>query len=521
VACSGGERTGRTATLLAYKVRFFFGPSFRGRLGPLVYVALLLVFVPSGWGAGIALGTSVRDAGPEAAAGILGAPLAGILSLGLLYALGTGVTAHPSEFDFFMTSQIRPREYLAADLAFQLVTIFATGGVAILVAAVSIVTTLGRPVLVAVPLLLVLLAYACLVLMTSQVLVVLRVRYRRLPVRTLTLVLLALSVLPSISMARPDFPVPAGAWPVPSRAFASVGMSVLSGGIVLSQDLGIALVYLGTVLGAWALASDVYIFHGVRPTLSAGFGQMDMTVRAAQQARIIGGLGRLTTRFHLRPERGGETSLMTRLHLVRIWRDGSVLFIFLFAGIAIAPTVFGGGPGYASRVIAVTQILTFLSAILAMNWSYYERENLWIVLTAGGRARAYFRGLLLSLAAIGLGVSLVFLAILSVSIGVRIPVGEFALPVAAPIVAAIAAAALLTRLKLKPSAFSPAILGLLLAVELAGFLGGLVGQAVVLSAGIFLGLVEVFQAVVLVAYVAGIAAFGLWSVSRLAAGFRL
>src|SRR3989304_4496675 len=168
---------------------------------------------------------------------------------------------------------------------------------------------------------------------------------------------------------------------------------------------------------------------------------------------------------------------MTRLHLVRIWRDWSVLFIFLFAGVAIAPTVFGGGPGYASRVIAVTQILTFLSAILAMNWSYYERENLWIVLTAGGRARAYFRGLLLGRAAIGLGVSLVFLAILSVSIGVRIPVGEFALPVAAPIVAAIAAAALLTRLKLKPSAFSPPILGLLLAVQLAGVPGRAGGPA--------------------------------------------
>src|SRR3989304_5710874 len=170
---------------------------------------------------------------------------------------------------------------------------------------------------------------------------------------------------------------------------------------------------------------------------------------------------------------------MTRLHLVRIWRDGSVLFIFLFAGVAIAPTVFGGGPGYASRVIAVTQLLTFLIAILAMNWSYYERENLWIVMSATGTAGPYFRGLLLSFAAIGLLVSAVFVSLLVGVAAIRIPITDIALPLTAPIGAALAAAALLTRVKLKPSAFSPAILGLLFLIALVGFLGGVIGQTLV------------------------------------------
>jgi len=40
---------GRTFTLFTYKLRFFFGPALRGRFGPLAYLALILIFLPSGF----------------------------------------------------------------------------------------------------------------------------------------------------------------------------------------------------------------------------------------------------------------------------------------------------------------------------------------------------------------------------------------------------------------------------------------------------------------------------------------
>src|SRR2546428_10030872 len=126
---------GRTLTLFTYKLRFFFGPALRGRFGPVAYLALILIFLPSGFAFGVTLGTTVRDADPTAAIDVLAAPLAGLLSFGLLYALGAGVTAHASEFDFFLTADVRPREYLVADLLFQLVSLLGAGGVSAAVAA--------------------------------------------------------------------------------------------------------------------------------------------------------------------------------------------------------------------------------------------------------------------------------------------------------------------------------------------------------------------------------------------------
>src|SRR2546427_12397184 len=136
---------GRTLTLFTYKLRFFFGPALRGRFGPLDYLALILIFLPSGFAFGVTLGTTVRDADPTAAIDVLAAPLAGLLSFGLLYALGAGVTAHAAEFDFFLTADVRPREYLVADLLFQLVSLLGAGGLSAAVAAGGMALTAGRP----------------------------------------------------------------------------------------------------------------------------------------------------------------------------------------------------------------------------------------------------------------------------------------------------------------------------------------------------------------------------------------
>src|SRR3989442_4873640 len=107
-------------------------------------------------------------------------------------------------------------------------------------------------------------------------------------------------------------------------------------------------------------------------------------------------IGVVTSRVRFRPERGGATSLMTRLHLVRIWRDGSILFVALFAVIGILSSGVGRGGANPIGVVAVSQLLTFIFGILAMDLAVYQREDMWIVLTSAQRAGPDLRGLLLS-----------------------------------------------------------------------------------------------------------------------------
>src|SRR2546428_2824008 len=140
---------------------------------------------------------------PTTAIGIRAAPLAGLLAVGLLYSLGAGVTAHASEFDFFLTADVRPRQYLVADLLFQLISLLGAGGLAAGVAAVAMTVTMGQPVYAAAPLFGLLVGYEFFVLMTAQVLVILPVRYPKAPVPLRTIPPLILSLPPSPGPPRP------------------------------------------------------------------------------------------------------------------------------------------------------------------------------------------------------------------------------------------------------------------------------------------------------------------------------
>ncbi len=195
---------GRALALFTYKLRFFFGPALRGRFGPFAYFFLILIFLPTGFFTGFGMGMSIRGADPSTALAVLSAPLAAVFSIGLLYSLGPGVTAHVSEFDFFLTADVRPREYMLADLSFQFVSLTGAAGLAAGVAAIAMVLAAGQPILVALPMLAILAAYGAFVLLTSQVLVILRVRYPKAPVRLLTVAVLGVSVLSAIGPASPS-----------------------------------------------------------------------------------------------------------------------------------------------------------------------------------------------------------------------------------------------------------------------------------------------------------------------------
>jgi hypothetical protein len=511
------------APLFVYKLRFFFGPAFRGRLGPLAYLGLVSLFGLYGYLLGSGLGEGLRSLPPAQAASLLSAPLAGLLALGFLYSLGSGVTAHASEFDFFMTAPVRPREYLAADLIFQFASLFAAGGVASTLAAAGIFLALHRPLAFAVPFLLVFLAYAGLVLMIIQVLVILGVRYPKFPLRYATLALLVLSLLPAVSIVAPSFPLSFESLPIPSSAFAAIGYGLLMGSPIGVQPVAVAAAYLVAIGAVWYALSDTYIFHGIHPSLSAGFGQVDMAARMRQQQRLIGGFSRVTKRIPLRTDRGGDISLMARLHLIRILRDGSLVFIALFGAISLLlsrSSANSPGAGAGSQ-IAITNIILLLLGILALNWSYYDRENLWVVVTSPKTAGPYFRGMMLGLATVGLLAIGAILLALQLFVPRSLAMSDLALPITAQVGAAVAATMLLTRLKIKPSAFSLGMLALLFLPEVFGLLVGLAGEGIVVAAQGVLGLGPILAASVAGLYAIGIVLLGLWVVGWLGKTFRM
>jgi hypothetical protein len=142
-------------------------------------------------------------------------------------------------------------------------------------------------------------------------------------------------------------------------------------------------------------------------------------------------------------------------------------------------------------------------------------------MTAARSPGAYFRGLMLAFAAIGLGTTFAFLAILAATRSFVPPIESLALPIASPVAAAFAGTAVLTRFRLRPSAFSLATLGVFFVVGIGGFVGGLTAQLVVSAVVLLGGFAAAAQATVLVGFLVGLTALGLWSVTRLAAAFRL
>src|SRR5256885_16272383 len=98
---------GRALALFTYKMRFFFGPSIRGRFGPLAYVALILIFLPSGFFTGYGIGVSIRTAESAAAMAGLRPPPPPIPSISLLFSPRAGVPAHASPAAFFLIAHAR------------------------------------------------------------------------------------------------------------------------------------------------------------------------------------------------------------------------------------------------------------------------------------------------------------------------------------------------------------------------------------------------------------------------------
>ncbi len=510
----------KALALLGYKLKSFFSPSYRGKYGSLPLIGLSLAFLPSGFGLGIGLGSALSDFGPDAAINLLGSALSTMMIFGFIFALGVGVTAHPSELDFLMTAQVKPREYLIADMMFQFGSVTIAGGMAILTAVVGFLIGMDAPLWLAGPVFLVLGLYAVMIFMIIQSVTVIRIRNPRAPVRLIVLLLLLVSVLPMASLASSEFPVGFADIPAPQSAFAFIAYDILEGSPLELEYVAVAAAYLTAVAMIWTAVSNRYFFYVVKPTLSGGFGQVDVSTKMAQQKRLIGGFGGVTTKISFRPERGGDLSFMTRLNLIRVWRDGSFIFVALLLAVFVGMGIVDSRSEDSSPMaVNLFQAGAWPIAILALNWCYYERENLWIPVVGGKSLVSYFRGLMMSLVVVGLGIALVVLTILMMA-GVAIKPEDIALMVMTPVSDAVVATLLLTRIRVKPGTFSPGLLAVLFGTILAGAVISGGAWWLVNSLGVASDPPELVQLAATAVLAATVCYLGLLSVTRAARGFR-
>ena len=508
-------------TLLTYKVKLFFAPSYRGKFGPLPLIALMILFVPSGAGVGFAFGAYMDTLGTEQLTATLGAALSAMLAFGFIFSLGVGITAQPSELDFLMTSPIKSREYLVADLLFQLTSIMLAGGIAMFAALIGLLAGMGAPLVRAIPLVLVMAVYGLMIVLIIQSVTIAKIRYPNARVRELTLLLLLLSAVAMLPSLGASFGVDFATLPIPQAAFAVLADSAIFGTSPDVSSLVVAGIYFAGIGALWLRLSGMYFFYGIKPTLSGGFGQVDMGTKMAQQRRMIGLFGGLTDKIALKTDVGGDLSLMTRLSLVRIWRDGSIVFVILLLGLFIGIGLWGSSSSDepAGMDYNTLQGATWPIAILAINWCYYERENLWIPVVGGRSLVTYFRGLMTSLVLIGLVMS-AFMITIRALIQMRVDMAELAFIMLAPVGTSVFAATLLTRVRVKPGAFSPGLLAVLFVTFTGGAGIAFSGSLMVGAIGSSTAVLVAAQVVVAVAFAIAIYYVGQVAVSSLSRTFK-
>ena len=309
--------------------------------------------------------------------------------------------------------------------------------------------------------------------------------------------------------------------PIPQAAFAVIANDAILGTTPAVMTLIVASGYFAAIGALWLRMSGMYFFYGIKPTLSGGFGQVDMGTKMAQQRRMIGLFGGLTDRIALRTDTGGDLSLMTRLSLVRIWRDGSIIFVILLTGLFLGSGLWSNSSNDSTAGLGYTtmQGATWPIAILALNWCYYERENLWIPVVGGRSLVSYFRGLMTSLIIIGVVMSALMIAILHF-VGLPLQMSDVAFTMLAPVGDSVVATILLTRVRVKPGAFSPGLFAVLFVTFVGGAGTAFAGAFLVGAIGGGTAVVMIVQMVLIAGFAGAVFYAGERAIVRLSRTFK-
>jgi hypothetical protein len=380
--------------LLGFKLKQYFGPvrTDRSKLLSSTLQMGVLATLAAPWG--YIMATFPGAAPPGGALATATAIFTVLLALSLLYALAGGMMVFPAEVDFVLTSPVRPKSFLHASVVFQFLAFQLTS---IPFVPVMVGYAVGRGFSVG-WIALALLGFEAFLLFTILLVHALGIMVMMggRAAKVVVVALVALLFMPFLGFL---LPIPAqGDIPLPSTLY--VHALLLPLGIVTPfpwAPLGL-MGYLAAAycLFIWAGARD-FIPH-LRPNLALSFGE---AIHPGLLRERLGGLRarRLPWRRagNLRPHEGSVASVLLRLHLLRMVRQGALFMVLAFVLLLVSlPLILGGTSRAGFEVVTSTVLYAGLvGPMLVFAWNGSERPSLWVPLTSQGAA-TYFHSLLVA-----------------------------------------------------------------------------------------------------------------------------
>jgi len=347
----------------------------------------------------------LSGSGPRGFLGILSeVTVTAVLALGAFLGVKGGITAFPYEIDYVLTSGVRPRVFLLSDLLFQifLLSFFMLPPTSLMISILTFplhLDYLSR----AIPLYMSAIFMAVLL---SHALGVSRVPLGERGAKLVGVIVMFIILAPLIFLAlRIKAPEPLALHPA---------LLLTSAMEKPTQDLAWMAVYITALAAAYVYVSRLNFYSTVSPILFSVL--MEPPSRVSRYVKFPERVERV---FNLGAA-GGFYSLMYKLHLVRIVREGSLwtgVMVLLFLTLANTAVPRLIGIAQFPEVAELTMIALYiplLPALLSINWSISERPNIWMVKLSREGERPYVSGLFLAYLTVTLPFSLLLYGLVSI-----------------------------------------------------------------------------------------------------------
>ena len=396
---------GKIITIFTFKIKQYFGPIRSSKSGLFIGIFALIGINSLGLFFGLFVGMPFFLE-LDLLITFLSAFFSIYLALTLVMSLRGGITAFQAELDFFFTSAIKPRQYIFSDLLFQFVVLHILFSPFIFF---MIGLTLNS-IIGLVDTLIIILIYELFIifaLLAMQTLGILNLIASSIKINILIGSIIAALLLPSLNFVN-IFPIEYSNMPYPSTFTAKVIASLLSKGQLDFSNIFFLISFIFIAFILYYFISEKNLFYHIKPTVMLSFGESRPQAQAIKQRSMIEKFGPLTTFLALNPLKGSLTSFLTKKHLIRMIRDGSlfsiILLFVIYAAISIVFPILSLDTDVPTT--SPLFLLTFYSAlvpsIIATTWNYSDRENLWLPLTSGKHIIEYFESFFLALLIIAL-----------------------------------------------------------------------------------------------------------------------
>jgi hypothetical protein len=309
-----------------------------------------------------------------------------VLAVGVFLGMKGGVTALPYEIYYVLTSNIRPIAFLLSDLVFQAIILSAF----VLPPTSIVLAMLSYPYHVEYLVRGVPLYFAAIIftILLGHLLGISRHWFGESRSRVLGWLMLVATFLPLLYLAL-------GVETPPTLELhpSMILMRAVSG---QHGELILIAPYYASLVVAYILVARGNFYPSVSPVLFTAL--MEPPRQFTKYFKTPQPIAKL---FSINAS-GGRVSLMYRLHLTRVVREGTLwtgvlVLLFLTLANSAAPRLMriGQFPEVAELTM-IALYIPLLPALLSINWSLSERPNLWLVSLARGGEKNYIAGLFLA-----------------------------------------------------------------------------------------------------------------------------